>query len=427
MTDSDAPTERDSELLQVTLLSRHGVRAPLNEELSTLEPFVDLPWPHWNAAPAMLTDHGKRLVELLGGWYAAHYRARLEPPGSAPTDWIHAHADSLDRCVQTAERWLSGFLGEAGPEVPIKHQPVTHPTRYDPLFLPIESGKVEVQGLGDAVRGRLGGDLWTAIESLRGPLSAVQRALGGPVFSPEIYGDENSIGDDGSIRGTLQLAGFASDLFVLQHANGWPMEKVAWGRIDRTALLDIERARIFGDNLVARAPAYARGNCSNLLTQVLAGMHQTLSGERVDALAFGPATRLIGYFGHDTNIQTLGGLLHLSWIASGFVQDQAPPACAHVFELHCDRSSGEPFVRLWFITATLEQMFRATELTKHTPPSLSPLGLAHRSELRTSLDVPFDEFDRIARAAIEPTAISPELAVWLGDGATGWPEASEST
>ena len=207
-------------------------------------------------------------MEILGAWYGCHYRERLEPADAAPEEWIHIHADSLDRCIQTAERWLSGFLGEPEPSLPVRHMPVGESTRYDPLYLPIESGMVDIEGLGEAVRGRLGGDLWAAIESLRGPLSQVQKALGGPVFSPEIYGDPNTIGDDGSINGTLRLACYASDLFVLQHANGWPMEKVAWGRIDRTALLDIERARIFGDNLVARAPAYARGNSSNLLTRI---------------------------------------------------------------------------------------------------------------------------------------------------------------
>jgi 4-phytase/acid phosphatase len=415
MSDTMSARERRSELLQVTLLSRHGVRAPLTEELGYLEPFVDLPWPGWETAPAMLTEHGGRLAAYLGAWYAERYRDRLDTGGREPGDWIYLRADSLERCVQTAERWLAGFLAQHEPAVPVHHLPLEEPTRYDPLFLPIDSGMVQIHGLDEAIAGRIGGSLWHAIESLSGPLSRLQEALGGPVFSPEIYGEPNTITPDGDIRGTLKLAQFAADIFVLQHANGWPIEKVAWGRLDRKGLLDIERARIFTDNLANRSTAYARGGASYLMAQILAGMAQCVSGRRIGGLPFSPATRLVGYFGHDTNIQTLGGLLNLSWVPASFVMNQAPPACALVFELHRDEDSGEHFVRLWFVTATLEQMYQGTLLSAATPPSCGPLGLAHERGLRTSLDIPFDELERIVRAAVDPEAVGDELAAWLRD------------
>jgi 4-phytase/acid phosphatase len=378
-----------------------------------MEPFISLPWPEWDVPPGHLSAHGCRLIEILGGWLGGQYLEELGG-GDPPEQWAYIRADSLDRTVQTARHWLKGFLGVEEPGVTIHHLKVEEPkTVYDPVFLPIDGGMVEVGGVDEAVHGQICGDLWSTIESLRGPLALMQKALGGPVFSPEIYGKKNEILADGTITGTLELAQMASDIFVLQFANGWPIEKVAWGRINRSELLDIERARIFTDNLINRAPAYARAQASNLMAHIAAGMEQVVTGESVEAVPFGAETKLVGYFGHDTNIQTIGGLLRLSWLPESFVQDQAPPGCEQLFELRQDEESGEFFVRLYFVAATLDQMNQASPLSGANPPGFGPIAIPHVSGLGTSLDVPYDEFLRVVSRAIALEAVDGDLAEWF--------------
>jgi hypothetical protein len=71
---------------------------------------------------------------------------------------------------------------------------------------------LEVGNIDEAVLGQVCGDLWGAIESLRGPLSLVQKALGGRVFSPELYGAPNEVRPDGSVLGTLDLEAVQPEL-----------------------------------------------------------------------------------------------------------------------------------------------------------------------------------------------------------------------
>ena len=70
-------------------------------------------------------------------------------------------------------------------------------------------------------------------------------------------------------------------------------------------------------------------------------------------------------------------------------------------------------MRLWFVTATLDQMNQGAILTKQTPPSRGPSGVSHIQSLSLSLDVPFEEFAAIVRRAIDLHAVSGELADWM--------------
>jgi 4-phytase/acid phosphatase len=413
----DPSTRRNSRLRQVAFVSRHGVRSPLPSEIDYMTPFTTHPWPEWEAPPACLTPHAETLAENLGAWYGEHYHPLLGSRDRPPADWMYVSADSLERCVTTARCWLKGFLNTQDPQIGVEHREIDeNRTEYDPLYLPVEAGMVQVHGAGEAVRGQIGDDLWGAIRSLSGPLSLVQKALGGAVFSPELYGIKNEVLDDGTITGTLELGQMASDIFVLQHANGWPIEKVAWGRVSARDLLDIERARIFADNIICRSPAYARADASNRAAHILTGFHQHIDDDPIPGLPFSPEKRMVAYFGHDTNIQTLGGLLRISWLPESFVQDQTPPACALVFELHQDLDTKEHFVRLWFVTAKLEQMTTAATLTALDPPARGPIGLPHTRELKTALDVPFEEFDQVIREVIALAGVKAEIAAWIESG-----------
>ena len=93
---------RPSELVQVVLLSRHGVRSPIETEVEFLAPFITHPWPEWDVPPAHLTDHAKASVHHLGEWYGAHYHPLLSCKDKSPEDWMYVSADSLERCVTTA-------------------------------------------------------------------------------------------------------------------------------------------------------------------------------------------------------------------------------------------------------------------------------------------------------------------------------------
>jgi len=204
----------------------------------------------------------------------------------------------------------------------------------------------------------------------------------------------------------------------MQRANGFPLYKVAWGRIDEGDLLDIARTRAFVDNLLMRTPTYCRAQASNLLAHVLAGMEQCVDGKHLPSrpLPFGPNKRLIAYFGHDTNVEAIGGLMGTSWIPNGWVQYQSPPVGQHVFELRKKQDTRPKegwFVRVYFISLTMDQMATGCRVDEDYPPSMCPVSIGDRSVLHSSFDIPFDAFRMGLRFFIDPYAVHSDLAGWL--------------
>ncbi len=403
-----------SQLKQVQFVSRHTVRSPLPGEMEQIKEFVTQPWPEWDVPLGHVSEHGRWLAKNLGSWWRKHYGPRMEiqPGHPDPSRWVFVHANSVPRCVDTANAWLDGGMGTTDHEVAVHHEPIKEKTEYDPLYMPVYTGKVKVSGVRHAVLGRMGGDPQNAIESIMRSLELIQRVFGTAICSPELYGHENEVLETGDCTGTLRVAQVASDMFIMQRANGWTMSKVAWGRLDPHELLDVARARVFVDGLLMEAPQYCEYQASNLMARVLAGMDQLVNGRDVDALPHDGDKRLIGYFGHDTNIEALAGLLGVSWIPRGWVQNQSPPAGQLVFELH-QADDGEWFVRLYFVTLTLEQMAYGVTVSPERPPSRCPLSMKHKSRA-DSFDIPYLEFRHEVVERLEPDAITdPRLALWV--------------
>ncbi len=55
-------------LAYVVILARHGVRSPTATN-DSLRPYAADPWPEWGVAPGELTEHGAKILGILGGWY----------------------------------------------------------------------------------------------------------------------------------------------------------------------------------------------------------------------------------------------------------------------------------------------------------------------------------------------------------------------
>ena len=59
---------------RAVLLSRHGVRAPI-ESNQELDQFAATPWPVWPVPPSYLTPRGAELMRQMGGYYRVLYRS----------------------------------------------------------------------------------------------------------------------------------------------------------------------------------------------------------------------------------------------------------------------------------------------------------------------------------------------------------------
>ena len=147
----------DTQLKQVIIFGRHSVRSPV-APYSFLNAFSANPFPDFGvSAPGILTDQGKALETILGGYY----RLRLINEGlltghdGADSAFVYFHANTLERTIETAKALWTGMLPAAGaPIVDVVAQ------GSDPLFDPVGAGValLDPQKAVAAVLGRLGGN-----------------------------------------------------------------------------------------------------------------------------------------------------------------------------------------------------------------------------------------------------------------------------
>src|SRR5580693_8388678 len=89
-----AALAQSPKLEYVVILSRHGVRSP-TAPAADLRQYAADPWPDWSVAPGEMTEHGRKLMTFLGGWYRS-WLARdglLSPEGCDDAGAVHVRAD----------------------------------------------------------------------------------------------------------------------------------------------------------------------------------------------------------------------------------------------------------------------------------------------------------------------------------------------
>jgi 4-phytase/acid phosphatase len=138
-------------------------------------------------------------------------------------------------------------------------------------------------------------------------------------------------------------------------------------------------------------------------------MEQAATGQSVPG-ALGPAgERVVIIAGHDSNIANIGGLLDLDWCIPGTQLNPMLPGGALVFELWRRAGAQDSFfVRLSYVSQTLEQEREATPLTRDNPPAVAPIFIPGCSGQVPNFDAPLGSFVRQARKVIDPSFIAPE-------------------
>ena len=121
----------------------------------------------------------------------------------------------------------------------------------------------------------------------------------------------------------------ATDPFVMQYADGFPLEDVAWGRLSLDTLSQQTRLNVLQINIAMRPPYINRVQSSNAASHVLRSMIQAVSGSDLPG-AFGNAkSRVLVIISSDYYVAGLAGLLGLHWHC---------PAINRTFALRVERS-----------------------------------------------------------------------------------------
>jgi 4-phytase/acid phosphatase len=410
-----APDTYGDEVRLVIILTRHGVRSPLQtgEALARL---AAQPWPKWETAPGIQTPRGNQLIALMGDYYRQRFlRSGLlsgDPAADGPLVFIRA--DNDQRTIETAR-----ILGKS--LVPIG-EPDVHALAAgtpDPLFQPFRAhlGHPDTALAAAAVLGRMGGDPRNIDRAYATQLGELKDILfGHGVTPPESSGlDSPSAVSPGQqdylvkLSGPLRAAEVCTDSFILQYADGMPAADVGWGKVDAKVMTDMLALHEILFDLTERTYYPAQVGASNVASHIVDTLEQGALGQPVPG-ALGPAgERVVLLAGHDSNIAAVGGLFGMNWWLPGTQANPMLPGGALVFELW--RRGGPDdayFVRTSYVAQTLDQQRDAVVLSLENPPALSPIFIPGCGGLGPNFDAPLKAFVRQARRVIDPAFIAPE-------------------
>ena len=121
-------------LKEAVVLSRHNIRSPLSDSKSDLGRMTPHEWTKWSAGKSELTSRGGALETMMGQYFRKWaVDAGLFPENYTPTaDDLNIIANSMQRCIATAQYFSSGFMPVGGVRVNHRYTP----SKMDPLFNP---------------------------------------------------------------------------------------------------------------------------------------------------------------------------------------------------------------------------------------------------------------------------------------------------
>jgi 4-phytase / acid phosphatase len=409
-----APEASGDQLRLVIILTRHGVRSPL-ETTEAMAQFAAQPWPKWDVAPGIQTQHGNKLIALLGDYYRARFTKEHLLSGDAASDGplVFVRADNDQRTIETGRILGKALIAVGEPDVHALPEGTV-----DPLFRPFEAqlGHPDSALAVAAVLGRVGGDpriLERAYAVQLEELKGVLRGAGtGPVANAF---DTPTTVTRGPKYFPVQLGGpftaalYCTDYFLLEYTEGMPPQDVGWGRVDGKVMTDLLTLHELYFDLTQRTFYLAQLGGSNIASHIVDTLEQCALGQPIPG-ALGPSgERIVVLAGHDTNIANMGGLLGMNWCISGSQFNPTLPGGALVFELW--KRGGQEnafFVRTSYVAQTLEQMREATPLSLEAPPACSPIFIPGCGGPARDFDAPLAAFVRQARRVIDPAFIAPE-------------------
>lgn len=412
----------DTELKQVIIFGRHGVRTPILPN-SSLDIFSAQAFPVFPNVPGgpplglgVLTPNGGTDETILGGYFRLWLMQEnlLTGNDSADANFVYLRANDTPLITDTAKAFWTGLLPAAGPP----NVNVVSPGS-DPLFDPVDAGVALLNYplAVAAVNGRLGGNP-QALASAYAPELALTRSVlfdypvsaapppAAPPGKPDVTASPITIAPGDSTSpvsiGGLTDVDAATDPFVMEYADGLPMADVGWGQLDAGSISQTFRLYDLLLDLEFRTPYLARVQSSNVASHIVRSLVQAATGNQTPGALASPASKVIALIASNTNITGLAGLLHLDWLLPSYEADVAAPSGALVFELRQSQSTGEYIVRVAYIAQTMDQLRNLTPLTLAAPPAIAPVFVPGCSAGNATFDCPLGKFVRVANQVIDP-------------------------
>ncbi len=375
----DRPGNMDLE--RIVVVARHGVRAPLDGEAAAAA-YADAPWPSWDTPASLLTAHGREAVRLSGAYLRQWLQqTRLLTAHSCPApNAIAILANTDARTIDSGQLLADALAPQCG--IIATHQRLGSD---DPLFRPVEAGTVgfDAKTAIASIQHHTGG-MDTLVAAHRRELAAMQALLGcGQTcdFAAMPSTLQPSANGRGVwLHGPVDLTSGTGEVFILQYAEGMPLEHVAWGRATPQRLEAASRLHALLFDVYARPRYMATRTAAGIAREVAT----RLSGQQAPAISL--------FVGSDNHIAALASVLGVRIHVPGYGADDPPPGSMLAIERWRDRASGRRYVRIEYLAQSLQQLRELQPLDLAHPPSRQALTPALCADAATSQGCPLDTF-----------------------------------
>lgn len=355
-------------LKEVVILSRHNIRSPLSTNGSALSKMTPHEWTEWSSAASELTLRGGVLETEMGQFFRKWtVEEGLFKENYVPTvDEVNLYANSMQRCIATAQYFSSGFMPVAG--LHVNHRYV--PSKMDPVFFPrltksSEAFRTEAMKQINAMGGKDG--LVGINKSLKDSYDIISKVL--DMKQSEYYkkGEVKDFVDNDTritlnlnqepgMKGSLKNANSASDAFILQYYEEPDALKAAFGhKLSQEDWTKIARIKdVYGDVLFT-APIVA----VNVAHPLLQYMYDELNAD----------TRKFTFLcGHDSNIASVDAALGVEdYSLPNSIEKKTPIGSKLVFEKWVD-AAGKAYVAINLVYQSTGQLKQMSLLDlRHTP------------------------------------------------------------
>ena len=362
-------------LKEVVILSRHNIRSPLSTNGSVLSKMTPHEWTNWSSAASELTLRGGVLETEMGQFFRKWtIETGLFKDNYVPTvDEVNVYANSMQRCIATAQYFSGGFMPVAN--LRVNHRYV--PSKMDPIFFPrltksTEAFRTEAMKQINAMGGKEG--LVGINKSLKESYDLIAKVL--DMKQSEYYkkGEiKDFVNNDTQItlelnqepgmKGSLKNANSASDAFILQYYEEPDGMKAAFGHKltteDWTKIAKVKD--VYGDVLFT-APIVA----VNVAHPLLQYMYDELNDKD---------RKFTFLCGHDSNIASVDAALGVEeYSLPNSIEKKTPIGSKLVLEKWVD-TAGKAYIAVNLVYQSTDQLKQMSLLDLQDAPQVFSLKL----------------------------------------------------
>lgn len=411
--ETNRPDTSDYKLTQVTVMSRHNIRAPLVSNGAANVIATPHEWFAWTANASELSLRGGVLETEMGQYFRKWLEAEeLMPENYLPEEGdVRFYANSKQRTIATAQYFSSGFL--PGANVTIEHygdfgsmQPTFDPAIdfYSDAYAAAVQAQFEEYG-GASIAAELADNYKLLADTVDYTESDAYK---NGELTDFVTDDTIILPADGkelAIGGTLKTASSVSDALVLQYYEESDPVKAAFGKTLTQAQWEQIAAITTKYGMVRHGLPLVAVNAANPLLKEIRGEF-TNEDRKFTFLC-----------GHDANIiNILTAMEAEDYQLPYTLEKKTPIGVKLVFEKWED-ADGNEFAAVELIYQSTEQLRAASFLTLDTPPAIYSLSFEGMEKNSDGLYTYDDIIGRLDKAISAYDEIVAEYGDVLDDAA----------